>query len=256
MFPIWRSDPVSFWGYPPFFLAHEVAHQWWGQGVGWESYHEQWLSEGFAQYFAALYAEADEGPAVFGDILDQMRTWALDRSDQGPVYLGYRLGHVKRDSRTFRALVYNKGAVVLHMLRRLVGDDAFFRGLRRFYEGARYVKTGTEDLRDAMEIESGRSLQRFFDRWIHGSTLPQLTYAYDVRSSPVNEVAVRIEQSGDLFDIPVTVTLEFRDRSTRDVVISVTEARVDVRIPLEGPLRSLRVSERDGTLARARRTSY
>ncbi len=50
---VWRNDPVAFEGYAPYFLAHEIAHQWWGQGVGWKNYHEQWLSEGFAQYFAA-----------------------------------------------------------------------------------------------------------------------------------------------------------------------------------------------------------
>ena len=54
---MWRDDPAAFDNYPDFFLAHELAHQWWGQAVGWKNYHEQWLSEGFAQYFAALYAE-------------------------------------------------------------------------------------------------------------------------------------------------------------------------------------------------------
>ncbi len=53
---VWRNDPVAFDGYPPYFLAHEIAHQWWGQAIGWKNYHEQWISEGFAQYFAALYA--------------------------------------------------------------------------------------------------------------------------------------------------------------------------------------------------------
>ena len=113
----WRTDPVAFSSYPSFFLAHELAHQWWGQAVGWKNYHEQWLSEGFSQYFAALYAEHRSGPEVFSDVLTQMRRWSLRHSDQGPVYLGNRLGRIEDEPRVFRALVYNKGAMVLHMLR-------------------------------------------------------------------------------------------------------------------------------------------
>ncbi len=129
----WRNDPAAFEGFPEFFLAHELAHQWWGQAVGWKNYHEQWLSEGFAQYFAALYAQKTRGDRTFTDMLRQFRRWSLSDSDQGPVHLGYRLGLVKGNVRVFRALVYNKGAGVLHMLRRLLGDEVFFAGIRRFY---------------------------------------------------------------------------------------------------------------------------
>ncbi len=87
-----------------------------------------------------------------------MARWTLDRSDQGPVYLGYRLGHIRNDGRVFRALVYNKGALTLHMLRKLIGDDAFFRGLRRFYATWRFKKAGTEDVKAAFEIEANRDL--------------------------------------------------------------------------------------------------
>src|SRR5262245_54527583 len=82
-------------GYPSFFLANELAHQWWGQGVGWKNYHEQWISEGFAQYFAALWARKERGDELFFDLLRQMRRWSLEQSSQGPVYLGYRLGHIR-----------------------------------------------------------------------------------------------------------------------------------------------------------------
>src|SRR4029079_11702197 len=97
-----------------------------------------------------------------------------DEADQGPISLGYRLGHIQGNSRIMRALVYDKSAVVLHMLRGLVGDDVFFRGLQRFYRTARFRSAGTSDFRLAIEQESGRSLGRFFDRWIYGSTLPRL----------------------------------------------------------------------------------
>src|SRR5262249_46379197 len=88
---VWRNHPTSFDKYPDFFLTHELAHQWWGGAVGWRNYHEQWLSEGFAQYFAALYAEHAHGGGVFAGMLRRMRDSALGDSDKGPIHLGYRL---------------------------------------------------------------------------------------------------------------------------------------------------------------------
>lgn len=241
----WRNDPAAFNGFPEFFIAHEMAHQWWGQAVGWQNYHEQWLSEGFAQYFAALYAKHSRGDDAFMAVLKHMRRWAMAQSDQGPVYLGYRLGHVRDESRVFRALVYNKGAMVLHMLRRLLGDEAFFRGLRRYYVADKFTKAGTEDLRRAMEAESGQKLQRFFERWVYGSTLPKVRVAWNVEGSAL---LVHAEQLTDVFDVPVVLTLQYADRKPVDVVVPVTERTVDRRIPLEGQLRGVDIS-RDETLA-------
>jgi hypothetical protein len=241
----WRTDPAYFDGFPEFFLAHETAHQWWGQAVGWKNYHEQWISEGFAQYFAAMYAEHAKKGGVFRQVIAQMARWTLDRSDQGPVYLGYRLGHIRNDGRVFRALVYNKGALTLHMLRKLIGDDAFFRGLRRFYATWRFKKAGTEDVKAAFELEANRDLDAYFDRWIYGSSLPRLKFSYTIEPGAV---IVRFEQIGQRFELPVTVTLKHAASST-DVTIPVDEQVTTRRISVTSPVRGVSVNEDDAAPA-------
>ena len=235
----WSSDPVSFEDvYPHLFLAHEVAHQWWGQAIGWKNYHEQWLSEGLAQYFAALYAAQDRGPAMLPELIQQMRESTKEYYGQGPISLGYRLGHIKRDGRVFRAVVYNKSAVVLHMLRRLIGDEAFFSGVRRFYSTYRFKKAGAADLQAAFEAGTDIKLDRFFETWIRGFGRPAVRVTFENKGEGG---VVRVEQTRETFDFPLTVSIQYADGKSEERTIKVTDKVVEERVPT--PIRRVTAKE-------------
>jgi len=242
----WSGDPAAFIAFPEYFLAHETAHQWWGQAVGWRTYHDQWISEGFAQYFSALYAGHRRGDDLFAAMIRRMAKWARDQGKAGPISLGYRLGHIQGDSRIFRAIVYNKSAVVLHMLRRQIGDDAFFRGIRRLYFGSRFSRADTADVRAAFEKESGENLERFFDAWIYGSGTPAVAFSWAPAADlEARAVALRVEQRGKDSEFPVTVTLEYAGGATEDTQIIVRERTAEFRLPIKGQLRNVTLN-RDG----------
>jgi aminopeptidase N len=96
-----------------------------------------------------------------------------------------------------------------------------------------------------MEAVSGRDLERFFQRWIYGATLPRIAFSHRIEGT---DVVLRFEQIGDLFDVPVTVVLNFGDRKT-SVLVPVTDKLVEKRVPLEGSLRGVEISKDTGTLA-------
>jgi aminopeptidase N len=165
-----------------------------------------------------------------------MRRTAIEASPEGPVYLGYRLGHIQGDDRIFRAVVYNKGAMVLHMLRRLIGEDAFFGGVRAFYQQWKFKKAGTDDFREVMERASNRNLQRFFDTWIFGFEIPHVKFTSHLSAT---DAMVRFEQQSDVVDVPVTVTITYESGNVESVVVLITEKQTEQTIPLKGRVRTI-----------------
>jgi len=208
-----QDDPANFTDIPGFFLAHELAHQWWGQGVSGQNYHERWLSEGVAQYAAALWTRHSEGEDTFREVLERMGRWALRMTNKGPIHLGYRLGHLKNDPQIFRAVVYDKGAYVLHMLRSIVGEEAFRQGLTSFQASHRFAKAGTDDLRQSLEkAASGKDLRPYFDTWVLGTVLPRMRVAS--RTGPASAgyaTAVDVTVEGLPGPVPLQVALDLAE---------------------------------------------
>ncbi len=169
-----KDDPATFYDIPGFFLAHELAHQWWGQGVTPQSYHDRWVSEGFAQYAAALWTRESQGEEAFNRVLRKMVTWTRRLTSAGPVDLGNRVGHIQNNAQAHRAVVYDKGALVLDMVRRLIGDDAFRRSLTRLQKEHRFAKVDSEAVRQAFETEASMDLNSLWETFVRNTTLPSM----------------------------------------------------------------------------------
>jgi aminopeptidase N len=158
-------------------VAHEIAHQWFGDSVTESTWADLWLSEGFATYFAGLFVQRYEGEQAFREYM----------SRAAQTYFNY--GKTRRtpihDTETedlfklLNANNYQKGAWVLHMLRMELGDPAFFRGIRNYYQAHKEATASSEDLRAALEKASGRSLKEFFAQWVYGAGHPQYDLSWE-----------------------------------------------------------------------------
>lgn len=203
------DDPANFGDLRGFFLAHEAAHQWWGQATAPANYRERWLSEGWAQYAAALWIRHDAGEAAFRGMMGRMGRWATKYDGAGAIHLGQRVGMLDSDPRVYRAVVYDKGAWVLHMLRGLLGDDAFFRGARTFLDRHRFGKAGSEDLRRALEEAGGMDLRPYFERWVYDTGLPRLRYTARNETAPGGgfRTTVEVRPEGLPGRVPLEIAL-------------------------------------------------
>lgn len=157
-------------------IAHETAHQWFGDSVTPATWADLWLSEGFATYYAGLFVERHESLAAFREYMERKGAEYLkyEATRRAPIY--------DRDTEDLNELLnannYQKGAWVLHMLRAELGDAAFFRGIRAYYRAHSNKTATTEDLRRALERASGRNLREFFARWVYASGHPRYEAAW------------------------------------------------------------------------------
>jgi aminopeptidase N len=228
-------------------VSHETAHQWFGDSVTEEDWSHLWLSEGFATYFGALFFEHTDGPeALRSRMADAMATY-LSSADTARPVIDVRsdlFGLLNTNS-------YEKGGLVLHMLRRDLGDELFFESVRAYYDRYRDATADTDDFREVVEEVAARDLGIFFRQWLQSPGYPVLSVAtaHDGEGLRIDIRQVQGAPSPH-FHIPIDVEVQWDEGSFRETVRSTGEM-VTIRIP-DAPADARVVLDPDGWLLHRR----
>ena len=215
--------------------AHEVAHQWWGQTVGFNSYRDQWMSEGFADFSASLFLmETNKDMKPYRDFWAEERRRLLTKNangmrpvDVGPVVMGSRVSSSRSGNGVYQSLIYPKGAYILHMLEMLYWtpqykEEPFKKAMRDFVNTYRNKAATTEDFKAAMEknmppwlnLEGNNRLDWFFNAYVYGTEIPSYSITSQIEKKGEETVVhFKLAQSGvsDNFMMRVPVYLELED---------------------------------------------
>ncbi|HEX3084185.1 MAG TPA: M1 family metallopeptidase [Pyrinomonadaceae bacterium] len=227
-------------------VAHEIAHQWFGDSVTESTWADLWLSEGFATYFAGLFIEKYDGEAAFRAYMREaaQRYFNFEKRSSLPIH--------DTETTNLMSLLnpnnYEKGAWVLHMLRSQLGDEAFFKGLRDYYNAHKEANATTEDLQAALEKSSGKNLKDFFARWIYGRGHPRYQVSYLTMPDQGNlTINVNQLQEGEAFldAIPIELTI---DNKKVPVVIYPKSKQASLTVPLKGKLTATEFDPNDTLL--------
>ncbi len=226
--------------------AHEVAHQWWGHTVGQASYHDRWLSEGFADFSAGLFLEAtqpntDESQKFWDSerrLLLEKNQYGFRANDAGPLWMGERLSSFRAASAD-RRITYAKGAFVLHMLRYLMqdrqtGDQAFIAMMHDFLTTYHGKCASTEDfqrmaekhMRPDMDLEHNGHLNWFFFEWVYSTDVPSYRLDYTLADAEGGKTLLTMkitqEGAGPLFKMRVPVYLDYDGKLAKLGTVPVT----------------------------------
>ena len=204
-------------------IAHETAHQWFGDAVTEREWGHLWLSEGFATYFAALWTREAHGDAAYRTEMTRIREQILkDRVvATRPVLDTAQTNYLS----LLNTNSYQKGGYILYMLHQELGDSAFFRGLRSYYTDYRHGNALTDDLRHELERSSGRSLGAFFDQWLRRPGVPELNVSW-THDAATGAVSVHVAQAGQYgaYALAMPIAVTSAGGTTERILVNVPAA--------------------------------
>jgi aminopeptidase N len=200
-------------------MAHEIAHQWFGNSVTENDWHHVWLSEGFATYLTAVYKEKIYGNQELVETMKKARDRVIKFYLKSPVPV---IDTAVTDlMKLLNANSYQKGAWVLHMLRSQTGDEQFWKGMRTYYEKFKNMNAVTADFQKVMEEASGKDLTGFFNQWLKIPGQPDLKIT--TRKAGKGRTEVIIEQT-QKYVFTFDIDLQIRDsEGTRTIKMQVSE---------------------------------
>jgi aminopeptidase N len=233
-------------------VIHEIAHQWFGNAVTEYDWNDVWLSEGFATYFTLLYREHAYGRDDFVEGLGQARDRVFDFYEDR---FDYRIVHENLDDmrQVTTGMTYQKGAWVLHMLRRAVGTEAFWQGVSTYYNHFRDRNATTADFRRFMEEASGHDLESFFRQWLYQGGVPTIeaSWGYDPDSG---EVTIDLAQTQGSYafalDVDADIVLDDGSRRTRVTAELKPGADASLRVAVPNEPVEVRIDPDTWLLAR------
>jgi aminopeptidase N len=214
--------------------AHEVAHQWWGGLVLPDGYQDEWIPEALASYSALLYLEKKKGTKAMEDVLADYRDHLLEKDtggpsieSAGPITWGQRLESSPSPD-AWRAITYDKGAWIVHMLRQRLGEAQFFKMLAELRRRFESRPVSTADLRAlakefAPAAVKPASIDTFFDNWVYATGIPSLKVTYTLKgAAPAVRITGEIEQSGvdDDFTIEAPLEIQFAKGAAQTIWVS------------------------------------
>jgi len=202
-------------------LAHEIAHQWFGDMVSEKNFAHLWLSEGFATYFCNLYLESKYGRDSMNNRLKEDRGKIINfvKASARPV-----VDSVSSSMALLSANSYERGSWVLHMLRTEVGDSAFRMIIRKFYDQYKGKNADTDDLKNVARDVTGKDMDQFFKQWLYSSMIPRL----DIRSiynKETEEILVTVTQlQKETFKLPLQLKIESQEETRTTTVLIEKQA--------------------------------